>query len=150
MRWTAAEAWAAAQVVGRFWEALATDDDALALQVTIDAIHSELGTGPGFAARLRERVSVNQGTAGRVGVSSKVRVVTGQMIIVCLDVGEGSQSRLVGYWGPETTPGWLLRVTVEGGRWRVAGRYHQSDEGWPVGTEYLDLPTAPPKEGPIH
>jgi hypothetical protein len=75
--------------------------------------------------------------------------VTGQMIIVCLDVGDGRQSRLVGHWGPETTPGWLLRVTVEGGRWCVAGPYHQSDEGWPVGTEYLDLPTAPPIEGLI-
>jgi hypothetical protein len=71
VRWTAAEAWSAAQVVGRFWEARATDDDALALQVTIDAIHSELGTGPGFAARLREGMGVNQGTAGRVGVRQK-------------------------------------------------------------------------------
>lgn len=146
---TADDAWQAAQVVGRLWEALATDDDALALQVTTSGIHGDLGTHEGFADRLRQGIGVEQSTAGRVGVSSKVRVLQGVMIFPCFDVGEGRSSRLVGSWGPEVLSGWLLWVAVEGGRWRVAGQYQQPDGGWPPDTEYLDLPTAPPLDGSV-
>jgi hypothetical protein len=146
---SADDAWAAAQVVGAFWQALAEGDDASAVMVTTAGIHEEVGTEPGFASRLRERLGIDQGACARVGVSSKVRVLQGQMIFPCLDVGEGGQTRPIGTWGPVTIEGWLLQTAVEGGRWRVSGRYLQAAEGWPADTEYIDLPTAPAPEGPI-
>ena len=71
------------------------------------------------------------------------------MIFACFDVGEGNESIEIGTWGSERRFAWLLHAVVERSGWRVAGVYVQPEDGWPRGTEYLDLPTAPPPRGPI-
>ena len=142
------DAWAAAQVVGVFWEALALDDDVMALQVTVNAIHDELGTEPGFAARVREALGVDSPLAARLGVSSKVRVVEGVMIFACMEIDPDEGIRRIGQWGPVMLPGWRIPVTVEAGRWRIAGRFDYPGGEWPPHTEYLDLPYAPPSNSP--
>lgn len=143
------DAWDAAQVIGSFWRALAEDDDVLSLQATTEQIHDELGTEVGFAGRLREALGVDRVTAARIGVSSKVRVVARTMVFPCVDVGEGHESRLLGSWGPVKVHAWTLWTAFARGGWRVAGVYQAPDGEWPEGTEYLDLPTAPPTTSPV-
>jgi hypothetical protein len=148
MKPTAEDAWQAAQAVGRLLEALANGDDLVAIQSTSSEIHERFGTGEGFAARLREAFGIDQELASRIGVSSKVRVVSGTMVLVCFEVAEGETTREVGAWGPVKMQVWPLSATLEGASWRVSGSYIRPDGEWPDGTEYLDLPTAPPPRGP--
>ena len=118
------------------------------MQSTSSEIHERFGTEEGFAARLRDAFDVDQELASRIGVSSKVRVVAGTMVLVCFEVAEGEGTREVGTWGPVKIHAWPLSATLEGASWRVSGSYVQPDGEWPAGTEYLDLPTAPPPRGP--
>lgn len=55
---------------------------------------------------------------------------------------ESGEPKAVGVWGLEQITGWGLTVALEGGFWRVSGQW--DDEQWPEGTQYLDLPWAPP------
>jgi hypothetical protein len=144
---TASDAADASWVVGRFWEALSQDDDLAILQVTASTIHEEIGVGPGVAERVRRAFGVAPERAATIGVSSKVRGIDGVMVFMCVDTAE--HPGLIGNLGPELVEGWAIWTAVQGGRWVVAGRYPTSPGGWPPGTEYIDLPHAPPPE-PTH
>jgi uncharacterized protein (TIGR02391 family) len=147
---TDAEALAASQVVGRLWVALADNDDETAFELTTEAVHDELGGVPGLAENLRDGFGVDRMLAARIGVSSKVRVIDGVMVFMCLEVDPKQGYKIVGDWGPVQVRGWGLYVAREGGEWRVDGLYRVSPDGWPDGTVYIDLPHAPSSGQPTH
>ena len=68
------------------------------------------------------------------------------MVFLCMKL-HASKPKLVGTWGREQIEGWALAAVLEGGFWRVTGRYE--GEQWPEATQYLDLPWAP-STGPSH
>lgn len=135
--------------MGRLWLALADDDDETAVELTTASLHEELGGVPGIAANLRDGFGVDRMLAARIGVSSKVRVVDGVMVFMCLEVDRDEGDLRLGDWGPVEVRGWGIYVAHERGEWRVAGRY-LSPDGWPEGTVYIDLPHAPGAGRPKH
>jgi hypothetical protein len=139
---TARDAADASRAVGDLWQALADDDDFLALRVTAEVVHEDLGTDVGFCERLRGALDVTKTIADRVGVSSKVRVVDGTMVFMCIDVGEARASKVIGQFGKELIHAWALTVAAERGLWKVSGTFSSGPE-WPAGTQYLDLPDGP-------
>jgi hypothetical protein len=145
-----ADAVEASAAVVNFWADLAADDDALLMNVTASDTWTSFGTEAGFSDRVRGALEVTAELCGRMVVSSKVRVVEGRMIFVCIPVGEDRQPITLGTWGPEKRHLWAPWTVVERGRWTVGGTYVQSEGGWPEGTEYIDLPYAPDPSGPPH
>jgi hypothetical protein len=134
----------AAQAVRAFWAALADDDDLALLWVLDQASRDGVGTNAGMCGRLRDRQGVTSDECRTVGISSKVRVMPGgPMVFMCMKL-ESGEPKLLGVLGPEQVHGWALTVGLEGGFWRVSGRWQ--GEQWPSGTRYLDLPWAPPRE----
>jgi hypothetical protein len=134
----------AAQAIGAFWAALADDDDLALLRVIDHAGRDNAGTEPGICQHFRERLEATADECRTVGISSKVRVMPGgPMVFMCMKLDSG-EPKVVGVWGPEQVKGWGLTVALEGGFWRVSGKWE--GEQWPEGTRYLDLPWAPPRE----
>ena len=140
---TAEDAAAASQGVGAFWQSLAEDDDLAALQATGPEIHVQYGTEAGFAGRLRDAAGITTQQAARIGVSSKVRVVRGTMVFLCLEVDPEGPPLMIGQFGPELRHAWPLEAGFVQGRWAVH-RFYVGPQEWPEGTDYLDLPHAPP------
>lgn len=146
---TADDAWAAYVTVQAFWRALESGDDADALALTADDVHQQIGTDAGFTARLLETLAIDADTASRIGVSTKVRVVQGEMVLPSIEVRDPNTPMVVGSWGPVQMRAWLIRVAFGRGRWLVAGTYEQPAEGWPPGTQYVDIPQQLPPRGPL-
>jgi hypothetical protein len=107
-RWTAADASAASEAVNSLWQAAAEDDDLTALRVTAADVHAQLGTGPGYASRLRDALDRSVAQCERMGLSSKVRIVDDQMVFVSIEVAPGGESMLVGTWGPQKRQLWAF------------------------------------------
>ena len=134
----------AVQAIRAFWAALADDDDLALLRALDQSSRDSAGIEPGICQRLREQLDVTSDECRTVGITSKVRVMPGgPMVFVCMKLQSG-EPKAVGVWGPEQITGWGLTVALEGGFWRVSGRW--DGEQWPEGTQYLDLPWAPPPE----
>jgi hypothetical protein len=146
---TAEDAFDAFVAVAALWAALSDDDDVAAIQATSSTMHGELGTDPGFAGRLRERLRIDRDIASRIGVTSKVRVVDGRMIFPGVLLEPDGQPAVLGSWGLEVRQTWALWTVIERGQWVVGGTFATDAGGWPAGTEYLDLPHAPATERPV-
>jgi hypothetical protein len=147
-RWTQDDALGAAYAVGDLWAAAQGDDDAAAMRCLSGGLLTLLGDGPGLCDRVREWLGVDRSAAATIGVSSKVRIVEDVIVIMCMTTPP--EGRIVGEWGPVRLPMWAFLMTLERAGWRVAGGYEQPEEGWPPGTEYIDLPHAPPARGGVN
>ena len=134
----------AEQAVLAFWAALANDEDLALLRVLDQAGRDAAGTDAGMCERVRDQQGVTPDECRMVGLSSKVRAMPGgPMVFMCMPL-ESGEPKLLGVLGPEQIQGWALTVALEGGFWRVSGRWN--GEQWPAGTRYLDLPWVPPRE----
>jgi hypothetical protein len=143
---TPADAHAASAAVADFWQGLAEDNDVLILQVTSTGFQDVHGTAAGVSDRIRDDLIVSREDSALMGTSSKVRVVDGKMVFVC--VRTDGEPLILASWGPEQREMWRIWTVFERGRWTVGGPYRNAD-GWPAGTGYLDLPHAYEPDEPI-
>jgi len=148
--YTSADADAASVAIADYWTALAEDDDAALLATTSAAFHEAIGTTPGMCERSRAATEVSREACGHIGTSSRVRVVNGWMIFVCIELADGEEGREVGTFGPQAVEARLLVPIFERGRWVVHVNYVLPSENWQGDTAYLDLSSAPTPDRPIH
>jgi hypothetical protein len=112
----------AARVVGAYWNALATDDDATLADICSILMLSPFDVGPGLAGEIRQGLS--REACATMGFSSAVRIarIRGDSVLVfyCMDAwGPMGQPRV--FVKPELVPVRRLAVVNREGRWLVHG-----------------------------